>query len=161
MLNNYPAKRKTNLAGINVTLNSCPIVTPFGESITIPVNASASAIYLLGCVSLPKGWPISGEYGDEIGGVTIRYADGTSTRRILKNGEDVTTVTGVFGPSRIDPRAANALRVLSFAYDYDREQYHLNLLKIPTTPNSPITEITIWVTAEGYNLLTYGLSLAK
>jgi len=150
-----------SLAGITADLLKRPIVTQFGESVTLPVNETASAIYLFGCVSLPKGWPISGEYAEEIGGVTILYADGTSTRRILKNGEDVTTVTGIFGPSRIDPRAANAPRVLSFSYDYDREQYHINLLKIPTKSENSITEISIWVTTPGYNLLTYGLSLSR
>ena len=148
------------LAGINTRIyRGAPIVVPFGESITIPVEQSAKAVYFFGNVSLPKGWPISGEYGEPIGGYTIRYADGTSTKRYLRNGEDITTVTGVFGPSRIDPRAANAPRVLSFSYDYDREQYHINLLKVPTESDQPITEIRIWVTGADYCLLTYGISL--
>ncbi len=150
------------LAGINTSIfrPAHPIVIPFGKSVTIPVGQTARAVYFFGNVSLPKGWPISGEYGEEIGGYTIRYADGTSTKRILKNGEDITTVTGVFGPSRIDPRAANAPRVLSFSHDYDREQYHINLLKVETKSDAPITEINIWVTAPDYYLLTYGISLA-
>jgi len=150
------------LAGIktNIFRPAHPLVIPCGESVTIPVERAAKAVYFFGNVSMPKGWPISGEYGDVVGGYTIRYADGTSTKRKLRNGEDITTVTGVFGPSRIDPRAANAPRVLSFSYDYDREQYHMNVLKVATESENPITEISIWVTGADYYLLTYGISLA-
>ena len=148
------------LAGLHTKLELKPLVIPFGKSVTIPVNASAKSVYFFGNVSMPNAWPICGEYGTEIGGYTIRYADGTSQKRVLKNGEDITTATGVFGPSRIDPIAANAPRVLKFSYDYDREQYFINLLKVPTSSDSEISSISVWTTEDDYCLLLYGITLA-
>lgn len=148
------------LAGLNAKLLTKPAIIPFGKSISIPVNAAAKSIYIFGNTSLAKGWPVGGEYGEPVGGYSIIYADGTVQKRYLRNGEDITTATGVFGPSRIDPIAANAPRALKFSYDYDREQYFINLLKIETESDSPITEIRVWTTGDDYCLLLYGITLA-
>lgn len=148
------------LAGLRTHFMLKPVVIPFGKSVSIPVNSAAKSIYFFGNVSMPNGWPISGEPGEIVGDYTVFYSDGASQRRELKNGNDITTATGVFGPSRINPIAANAPRVLKFSYDYDREQYFINLLQLDTVNSSPIAEIRIHVTAENYCLLLYGVTLA-
>jgi len=148
------------ICGLRTKLLLKPAAVPFGNSIVIPINRTAKSVYIFGNASLPKGWPISGEYGEDVGGYTIKYADGTVQKQALRNGKDITTITGVFGPSRIDPVAANAPRAYSFAYDFDKEQYHINLLKIDTVSDAPVSEIRVWTTGEGYCLLLYGITLA-
>lgn len=76
-------------------------------------------MYFFGNVGISNGWPISGERGEVVDGYIVCYSDGNFQQRKLKNGDDITAAVGVFGPSRINPIAANAPRALKISYDYD------------------------------------------
>lgn len=148
------------LAGLRTQFMLKPVVIPFGKSVSIPVNSAANSVYFFGKVSMLNGWPISGERGEVVDGYTVCYSDVTSQQRKLKNGEDITAAAGVFGPSRINPIAANAPRALKISYDYDFERYFVNLLRLDTVSQSPISEICAWITAENCCFLRYGVMLA-
>ncbi len=115
-------------------------------------------VTLVGATSLVKGYPLDGVYGEPVASVTVTYADGETQAFVLKNGEDITTVLGAFGPSRIDPIAENALRLARFRFDNDFENYVLNGLTLPLK-DKPFTEIEIKSENNGYELLVYGLYL--
>ena len=105
-----------------------------------------------------KCWPIGGTYGETAGCLTIRYAGGAEEVHTLRNGYEITTATALYGPSRINPTAANAQRVLYCIHDMDREQYVVNLLRI--TPERADVVESVTLTAEnGYDLLLYGLDI--
>jgi len=124
----------------------------------IEIGKACTELLLIGVTSMPKGWPIGGTYGETAGTLTIRYADGTEEPHILRNGYEVTTATALYGPSRINPTAANAQRVLYCIHDMDREQYVVNLLRILPEKADEIASVTL--TAEnGYDLLLYGMNI--
>lgn len=120
----------------------------------------AESVTIVGATSLLKGYPVDegGSYGDPVACVTVVYADGEKQVFVLKNGEDITTVLGSFGPTRINPIAENTVRLARFRYDNDFENYVLNALTLPLL-DKPFTEIKIQSENNGYNLLVYGLYL--
>lgn len=131
-------------------------------SLDIPVNDTASALYIIGNTSMPKGYPLpDAVYGGEVAKYTIIYADGTETTRIMYNGIDITTSTATFGPSRIEPYADNCPRLMQFHYDLDRERYVINLCKLDTCSDQMIKGLRIHDVKEGYQLLFYGMTLKK
>ena len=56
--------------------------------------------------------------------------------------------------------AANTPCTMKFSYDYDREHYFINLLAVETISASPINEMRLWATDEGYCMLLYRITLA-
>ncbi|MBO5269625.1 MAG: hypothetical protein J6B77_02485, partial [Clostridia bacterium] len=132
-----------------------------GKEITVPVNEAASALYVVGNVSMPKGYPITGAYGETAGEYTVYYTDGTSETHTVRNGYEVTTATAQHGPSRIEPYAANSLRVFRYNYRFDWEHYVVNLGIIPVDPAKTVASLTMREAGNGYNLLVYGVSLKK
>ena len=55
---------------------------------------------------------------------------------------------------------ANAPHTLKFSYAYDREHYFKNLIAVETISASPINEMRLWTTDEGYCMLLYRITLA-
>lgn len=59
----------------------------------------------------------------------------------MKNGFDISTATGTFGPSKINLITADSPRLISFNYKYDWEHYIVNIKRIPTQPPKTIKEV--------------------
>lgn len=121
-------------------------------------SGKRKSVTLVGATSLVKGYPLDGAYGESVASVTVTYVDGETQVFVLKNGKDITTALGSFGPSRIDPIAENALRLARFRFDNDFENYVMNGLTL-TIKDKPFTEIQIKSENNGYDLLVYGLYL--
>lgn len=151
----------SHIGMLPVSLEKKPHVLREGASLTLPVGKSASRIYVVGNTSMPKGFPITGSYGEEVADYTVRYTDGTEETLTARNGYEVTTATGQHGPSRIEPYAANSLRVFRFNYRFDWEHYVVNLGTVETDPTKVIESITVKEKGNGYNLLVYGMTLKK
>lgn len=127
------------------------------EPLTLTVEDTFTALWVVGNVSLPYGYPVSGEYGAPAAEYVLQYADGTEETVPVRNGLELTTAFTVLGPSRIDPVAAHAPRALSFRYDKDREAYIANLFRIPTRPQ-PLRTVTLRVSDPQYSVLLYGIT---
>ncbi len=132
-----------------VLADGCEIVFDKGKT---------DALTLIGCVSLPKGYPLSGAYGEEVAVLEVAYTDGTTQQIPLRNGKEVTTALRSFGPSRIDPIAENTVRFAEFAYEVNHENYLINALRLPVV-NKPFAKLTLRSTNNGYHLLVYGAFL--
>lgn len=139
-----------------VTLATTPYVVE--DALSVPVNLSAKGLWVIGNVSMPKGYPIEGAYGEEVATYTVTYTDGSTESHIMKNGEDFTTATGLHGPSRIEPYAANSPRAMRFRHETAWEHYVVNARYIPVDPQKNVAFITMQNAGNGYLPLFYGLT---
>lgn len=145
-----------NVGEMPVQLLSQPIVLNSSIEMKVPLDADAKALFVIGNVSMPKGFPIDGAYGEVAAVYEVTYEDGRVESHEMRNGQEITTACAWFGPSRINPRASKAPRALQFIHDMDREHYIVNRYRLPLTGEA--VSLTIRVVAEGYDLLTYGIT---
>ena len=134
--------------------------TPYvvADTLTVPVNRTAKGLWVIGNVSMPKGFPIGGAYGEEVAEYIVTYTDGSCDTHVMKNGEDFTTATALHGPSRIQPYAANAPRVCRYHHEIAWEHYVINARRIPTDPQKTVATLTLRNLQTGYLPLLYGLT---
>jgi hypothetical protein len=72
----------------------------------------------------------------------------------------VASVLGSYGPSRLDPHASAAPRILKITYDINWEIFYINILEVSLPHPGEIESIGIEVKKEGIDLLLYGISTA-
>lgn len=116
----------------------------------------ASKLSFIGMTSLNYGYPILGEYGEDVLEISVQYENGEVQEYIAKNGIDITIAYASVGSSRINPIAKNARRAFSFSYDKNFEEYIVNCLEIKTI-NKAISKIEIKPLNPKYNVLIYGI----
>lgn len=131
------------------------------DTLTVPVDFAAKALWIIGNTSMPKGFPIEGAYGEAVATYTVVYTDGTKDNHVMKNGLDFTTATGLHGPSRIQPMAANSPRALRFRYEMAWEHYVVNVRRIETDPAKTVKALVLQNAGNGYLPLFYGLTAEK
>ena len=120
-------------------------------------RCTAETVTLVGAVSLEKGYPISGEYGEDAAKVTVELENGESEFFMLRNGIDITTVFTTLGSSVIDPVAVNAKPLACFGYDKNFENYSIKTLRLSLSEKNEIRRIRIESSGNGYGLLVYGI----
>ena len=146
------------LGQLPVHLSRKPVVIPFGDSFDVEIGDSTDKIHLIGMTSMPKAYPIDGNFGEKMGEIVTTYADGSETVTELRNGYEITTTCAWYGPSRINPIASEAPRAIKFINDMDREHFVANLYSLASDSSKKVEKITLRVTTEGYNLLIYGIT---
>ena len=151
----------TALGELKVNLLKKPLVINSDNPVNIPLDKAADEICFIGNVSMPKGFPIGGTFGEEAATLTLNYKDGEKQSVRLRNGQEICTAAGWYGPSRINPTASNAERALKFINDMDREHYVANLFRIQTSKRAELADITIDNVRDGYQLLLYGVSIKE
>ena len=149
------------LGNLDVCINAGRpvVINDISGSITIPVKQTADAIYFIGQCSLSWGYPINGKHGEEAGQYVIHYTDGSSQIIPIRNGIELATIQGLYGPSAINPRASSVSRAISISYDKNWEVYHIGLLKVAADSNKVIDSISITVNDNRYSILLYGITL--
>ena len=147
------------LGELPVDLSRQPIVVIPEKDFDLKIDATTDKIHLVGMTSMPKGYPIDGVFGEKMGEIIVTYEDGTETVTSLRNGYEITTACAWYGPSRINPVASEAPRAIKFINDMDREHFVANLYSLPADSAKKVEKITLRVTAEGYNLLLYGVTV--
>ncbi|MBQ8408904.1 MAG: hypothetical protein IJY39_08580 [Clostridia bacterium] len=147
------------LGELPVLLTKKPVIIKENSNFDVEINASTDKIHLIGMTSMPKGYPIDGGFGEEMGEIVVSYADGSSDTVKLRNGYEITTACAWYGPSRINPVASEAPRAIKFINDMDREHFVANLYSLAVDNSKKIQKITLHVFGEGYNLLIYGVTV--
>lgn len=127
------------------------------DTLEIPLSVRADALYVLGNVVLPWGWPQYGGRGEDAGSYTIVYTDGTRQEIPLRNGMEATGAIALAGPSRLDPWATNAEQAICFAYDLNWERYVVQAMALPLAPR-PAEKLIIRCGREDSALLLYGIT---
>lgn len=148
-----------SIGDLSVHLENRPLVVAKDHALDITVGDSADTLHLIGMTSLAYGHPIDGKYGEDAARLEIRYADGTVDTHPIRNGYELTTACAWYGPSRINPVAANAPRALHYINDPDRERFVANRIEIPVNAEKKIASLHFEIVNESYNVLLYGVTL--
>ncbi len=147
------------LGQLPVNLSKKPIIVEYEKNLSFEIGAITDKIHLIGMTSMPKGYPIDGVFGEKMGEIVTTYSDGSETVTDLRNGYEITTACAWYGPSRINPVASEAPRAIKFINDMDREHFVANLYSLAADHSKKVEKITLRVTAEGYDLLLYGVTV--
>ena len=134
------------------------VINQKSGDLTIPCHVRGRELYIIGNVTLSKGYPTDGTMGDIWGKYELAYEDGSHVIVPLHNGIELTTIWGSFGSSPIDPRGTNVTRAFTLIHDPNWEIYHANLLRLPIDPTKTLCSITCALTASDTTLLLYGIT---
>lgn len=148
----------TEIGKIKVNLSTRPVVV-LDEEMCVDIGKSAGKIYIVGNTSMPVGYPIESEYGEDVIKYTIEYTDGTTDEHILENGHHITTATTLHGSSRMNPVAAKSDRAIVFSYDKNWEQYIVNVGVLEADGNKTIKCIRFRRLDGKFLPLIYGISV--
>ena len=148
-----------SLGELPVDLSEKPVVVVPEKELEIGIEVKTDKIHLVGMTSMPKGYPIDGVFGEKMGEIIVTYEDGNTQVNNLRNGYEITTACAWYGPSRINPVASEAPRAIKFINDMDREHFVANLYSLTVDKEKKVEKITLRVTAEGYYLLIYGVTV--
>lgn len=138
-------------------LSEIPLILQDNESVSFDCDFKTDKITLFGLTSLSKGYPLSGDYGENAATVTVEFENREEKTVLLQNGTEITTVFETRGSSRINPVAQNSKKVASFGYDKNFERYVLNSFEIPLGKSKKVKRIKISSENNGYALLLYGI----
>ena len=141
--------------------NARPVLIDSSSDIKIHVDGSGEALYFLGNVCIPWGYPLYGEHGTTDAFYKICYSDGSFQIIPLRNGIELTTALGQHGPSRIRPVAPGVDLAIEYHYDLNWENYIVNIFKCSVDRGKKIHHIDIHVCNENCILLLYAITLAK
>ena len=136
------------------------VVTPEVPEIDIPVGAECVRLHFLGQVSLPGGFPISGQMGETVASYTIRYANGKVKEVPLRNGIEVAQSNMVFEATRVDPTATAAQRALVFVKDWTREHYQALLFSVPVD-GGKVASISCKLSGQQSPLLLFAITAER
>jgi hypothetical protein len=81
-------------------------------------------------VTLPEGYPVSGERGEVVAHYELAYADGNSKTVPVRNGIEAAQANLIDNATRINPVATQAQPALKYVKDVVREQYQVLLWSI-------------------------------
>ena len=146
-----PVLQNEEISGISIIPH---LVTE--KPLVFKCNDTTDCISILGMTSLNYGYPILGEYGEDVAQISIQYADGTKQKYIAKNGLDVTIAYTSVGSSRINPVSENAKRALIFSYDKNFEEYIVSNLEIKVEKKL-ISQVEIKSLNTNYHVMIYGV----
>ena len=117
-------------AAVNGTVRPL-VVTPDFPQLSIPVGLECSALHILGHVTMPSGYPLTGKPGEPAAVYTVHYASGASQQFPLRNGIEVARANLIHAATRIDAMATAAPRALIYTKDIVRERYQVLLFSLP------------------------------
>jgi hypothetical protein len=107
------------------------ILTPEVPEVVIPVGQECTRLHILGQVTLPSGFPITGRRGELVATYQLLFPGGEQEEFSLRNGIEVAQANRIYEATRINPVATAAQPALEFVKDVAREDYQINLLTIP------------------------------
>ena len=108
------------------------VLTETTPEILVAVNQACSKVHILGQVTFPTGYPVSGNRGDDVAVYTLQYPNGKTQTLRVRNGIEVAQSNSIYGATRIDPIATEAQPALEFRKDPAREEYRFFLWSVPT-----------------------------
>ncbi len=107
------------------------LLTAGAAEITIPIDQPCTRLHILGQVSLPLGYPLSGGEGETVAVYTLQYANGKTQTLPVRNGIEVAQSNRIYQATRIDPIATAAQPAAEYIKDIVRERYQLLLWSVP------------------------------
>ena len=108
------------------------VLTVQTPEITIPINEACGTLHILGQVTFPLGYPLSGARGETVAVYKLQYASGKIQTLPVRNGIEVAQSNRIHTATRIDPIAVSAQPAVEYIKDIVREQYQILLWSVPT-----------------------------
>jgi hypothetical protein len=108
------------------------VLTVEAPEITIPINRACRQLHILGQVTFPIGYPLSGRWGEPVAVYTLQYASGRTQTLVVRNGIEVAQSNRIHAATRIDPIAVAAQPAVEYIKDIVREQYQILLWSVLT-----------------------------
>jgi len=133
------------------------VVTPEVPEINIPVGVSCRRLHFLGQITVPTGYPVSGQAGEAVASYSILYGNGTKREIPLRNGVEVARGNVVCGSTRLNPVADRAQPALSFTKDTAREEYQVLLFSVPTE-EQVVSSVTCTLRSQQESLLIFAIT---
>jgi hypothetical protein len=107
------------------------VVTPEYPAFTIPVGIDCARLHILGHVTLPSGYPVTGRAEETAATYTVHYTGGGSQQVPLRNGIEIVRANLIHAATRVNPTATAAPRALVFTKDVVRERYQVLVFSLP------------------------------
>lgn len=132
-------------------------VTPEATAINIPVGIACTRLHFLGQITLPTGYPLSGQAGEVVASYNILYGNGTKKEIPLRNGVEVARGNMISGSTRFNPVAFQAQRALNFTKDIAREDYQVLLFSV-STEGQMVSSVTCTLRSQQVSLLIFAIT---
>ena len=132
-------------------------VTPEAAEINIPVGVACKRLHFLGQITLPTGYPVSGQQGEIVASYSILYGNGTKKEIPLRNGVEVARGNMISGSTRFNPIAVRAQRALVFTRDMAREDYQVLLFSV-STEGQVVSSVTCTLRGQQVSLLIFAIT---
>jgi beta-glucuronidase len=149
------------------SLGEMPVIIRKGPPLTIsasdspvviPVNADVKSLFFVGHVGMGKLYPFGDLAPREIAEYTVAYESGEKVNFPIRNGIEICSAFGTYGPSRIDPRASKAPRALKITYDVNWEVFYVNVFEAVLPHAGKVKNVTVKGLDEEASPLLYGIT---
>ena len=130
------------------------VVTPDLPEITIPIGKDCARLHILGNVTLPDGYPVTGKFGEP-----AAYFDLGGRPVAIRNGIETARANMVHQATRINPIAAAAPAALRFMKDVVREHYQALLFSIAT--GGGVESLRVRLAAGAQPLAIFGVTAER
>ena len=151
------------------TIGGLPVALTAGRPLLLAENAptleievgrAVAGVIFLGQVTLVKGYPLGGAYGEAVARYLLCYADGSQQEVLLHNGQEIAAASTIYLHSRINPLASRAPRALQIQMDSDwKEAYQVNYLMVPAQADRVLAAIRFELLDSTYIPALYGVTL--
>lgn len=108
-----------------------PIIVGSNFSVKIPIQRRCTRLHILGNISLPLGYPVSGRFGEVAAIYEIRRANGKIMEIPLRWGYEIAQGNTIFEATRILPIAVVSQPAVDYIKDIAREHYQILLYSTP------------------------------
>ncbi len=136
------------------------VLTPDSPSLSIPVSVDCNRLHILGQVTLPSGYPVSGKPSDISATYVVHYAGGGSQQVPLRNGIELVRANLIHQATRVDPMATAAPRALVFTKDIVRERYQVLLFSLPVR-GGRVQSLEVKLSAGAEPLLLFAITAER
>jgi hypothetical protein len=124
------------------------LLTAGNPEVTIAINQECRMLHILGQVTFPLGYPVSGKRGETVAVYTLQYASGKTEELPVRNGIEVAQANRIYQATRINPVATSAPPALHFPKDVVREDYQALLWSVPVRRDDRLASLRCRLTGQ-------------
>lgn len=133
------------------------VVTSEASNVRIPIGQKCTRVHILGQVTLPGGFPITGEPGEVVAEYTLKYAGGRTQSVPLRNGVEVCSGGMIHQASRTAPGTSVSQRAVIFVRDFAQERYQVLLFTI-VAAKAAVESLTLTLNTGQIPLLLFAIT---
>ena len=150
-----------NLDIMPVIIRKGPPYTVCGSDspLVIPVDAHIETLFFIGHVGFGNLYPPGDNLSKEIALYTVLYEDVEEYTVHLRYGTEICSAFCSHGPSRIDPKASGAPRVIKITHDINWEIFCINMFEVKLPHPGKVKNVSLKVTEKETTVFLYGITV--